>query len=48
MKQSMKLKWDPKIKLEELVAEMIKHDKEIAQKDNLLKNKGYDLTFPRD
>ena len=28
--------------------EMIKNDKESAIKDNLLKNKGYDLTFPRD
>ena len=43
-----KLGWLPKISLEELVAEMIKHDKELAIKDNLLKNKGYDLTFPRD
>ena len=37
-----------KISLEELVAEMIKHDRQLAIKDNLLKNKGYDLTFPRD
>ena len=47
-KANNKLKWHPKITLEELVSEMIKHDKELAIKDNLLKNKGYDLTFPRD
>ena len=47
-KANKKLKWQPKISLEELVKEMIKNDKELAIKDNLLKNKGYDLTFPRD
>tara|TARA_B100001248_G_C27379994_1_gene456424 strand:+ start:895 stop:1989 length:1095 start_codon:yes stop_codon:yes gene_type:complete len=47
-KANKKLNWHPKITLEELVSEMIKHDKELAIKDNLLKNKGYDLTFPRD
>ena len=47
-KANKKLNWQPKISLEELVAEMIKHDKDLAIKDNLLKNKGYDLTFPRD
>ena len=47
-KANNKLKWYPRISLEELVAEMIKHDRELAIKDNLLRNKGYDLTFPRD
>ena len=47
-KANKKLNWKPKISLEELVAEMIKHDKDLAVKDNLLKNKGYDLTFPRE
>ena len=47
-KANNKLGWIPNVSLEELVAEMIKHDKELAIKDNLLKNKGYDLTFPRD
>ena len=47
-KAKKELNWQPKISLEELVAEMIKHDKDLAIKDNLLKNKGYDLTFPRD
>ncbi len=47
-KANKKLGWKSKISLEELVKEMIKYDKELAIKDNLLKNKGYDLTFPRD
>ncbi len=47
-KANKKLNWKPKISLEELVEEMIKHDKDLAVKDNLLKNKGYDLTFPRE
>ena len=47
-KAKKELNWQPKISLEELVAEMIKHDRDLAIKDNLLKNKGYDLTFPRD
>ena len=47
-KAKKELNWQPKISLEELVAEMIKHDRDLAIKDNLLRNKGYDLTFPRD
>ena len=47
-KAKKELNWQPKISLEELVAEMIKHDRDLAIKDNLLKNKVYDLTFPRD
>ena len=47
-KAKKELNWEPKISLEELVAEMIKHDRDLAIKDNLLKNKGYDLNFPRD
>ena len=47
-KANKKLGWAPKISLEELVSEMIKHDKELAIKDNLLRKEGYDLTFPRD
>ena len=42
------LGWQPKISLENLVADMINHDLELAKKDNLLKNKGYELSFPRD
>ena len=47
-KANKKLGWSPRTSLEELVADMIKHDKELAQKDKLLKNKGYELSFPRD
>ena len=42
------LGWQPKISLENLVADMISHDLILAKKDNLLKNKGYELSFPRD
>ena len=42
------LGWQPKISLENLVADMINHDLVLAKKDNLLKNKGYELSFPRD
>ena len=42
------LGWQPKISLENLVADMINHDLALAKKDNLLKNKGYELSFPRD
>ena len=42
------LGWQPKISLENLVADMINHDLALAKKENLLKNKGYELSFPRD
>ena len=47
-KANNQLGWKPKTSLEDLVADMIKHDKELAKKDNLLKKKGYELSFPRD
>ena len=47
-KANKKLGWVPKTSLEELVADMIKHDVELAKKDKLLKNKGYEVSFPRD
>ncbi len=47
-KAHRKLGWSPKISLEDLVADMINHDKELAKKDNLLKNKGYELSLPRE
>ena len=47
-KANQKLGWEPKVSLEELVADMIKHDTKLAKKDTLLKRKGYDLSFPRD
>ena len=43
-----KLNWQPKTTLEELVSDMIKNDLMLAKKDSLLKNKGYELSFPRD
>ena len=47
-KANQKLGWSPRISLEELVAEVIKNDTELAKKDSLLKRKGYELSFPRD
>ena len=47
-KANQKLGWEPKVSLEELVADMIKNDTKLAKKDTLLKRKGYDLSFPRD
>ena len=47
-KAKNKLGWHPKVTLEELVSDMIKHDLDLAKKDFLLKKKGYDLSFPRD
>ena len=47
-KANQKLGWEPKVSLEELVADMIKYDTKLAKKDTLLKRKGYDLSFPRD
>ena len=42
------LGWTPKISLEDLVADMVNSDLALAKKDKLLKNKGYELSFPRD
>ena len=47
-KANAKLKWNPKITLEELVSDMIRNDKEIAMKDYLLKKKGYELNLPKE
>jgi len=47
-KAKEKLNWHPKTTLEELVADMIKNDLQLAKKDFLLKKKGYELSFPRD
>ena len=47
-KANQKLGWKPKVSLEELVADMIKNDTNLAIKDSFLKRKGYDLSFPRD
>ena len=45
-KAHKKLGLSPKISLEDLVADMINHDRDLAIKDNLLKNKGYELSLP--
>ena len=37
------LGWVPSISLEELVSDMIEHDRELAEKESLLINKGFDL-----
>tara|TARA_B100001248_G_C27351022_1_gene441355 strand:- start:25 stop:1119 length:1095 start_codon:yes stop_codon:yes gene_type:complete len=47
-KASKKLGWNPKCSIEDLVSDMVNHDKELAKKDNLLKNQGYELSFPRE
>tara|TARA_Y100000991_G_C21967441_1_gene347600 strand:+ start:460 stop:1587 length:1128 start_codon:yes stop_codon:yes gene_type:complete len=43
-----KLKWQPKISLEELIREMIKHDKQEASKEKLLKSKGFEVFNPKE
>ena len=47
-KANKKLGWHPKTKLEELVADMIKNDKELAKKEALLIQKGYELNIPKE
>jgi len=42
-KASKKLNWEPKISLDELIDEMISHDSNEAQKEAMLKNKGYKI-----
>ena len=42
-KANKKLGWSPTMNLEQLVEDMISHDKKIAQKESLLMEKGYDL-----
>ena len=37
------LGWVPSISLEELVSDMIEHDRDLADKESLLINKGFDL-----
>ena len=47
-KANKKLGWYPKTTLEELVADMIQNDKELAKKESLLINKGYELNLPKE
>ena len=42
-KARKKLNWEPITSLEEMVTEMINHDLEDAQKESLLKNKGFKI-----
>ena len=41
-KANKKLGWSPQMNLEQLVSDMIKHDKKIAEKESLLIKKGYE------
>ena len=41
------LNWKPKITLEDLIKDMIKHDKELAEKESLLLRKGFDLKISK-
>jgi hypothetical protein len=43
-----KLGWEPEIKVQEMCAEMVKHDLENAKKDILLKNNGYQINTPKE
>ena len=47
-KANKKLGWYPKTTLEELVADMIQNDKELAKKESLLIKKGYELNLPKE
>ena len=47
-KAHKKLGWYPKTNLEDLVADMIKNDKELAKKESLLIKKGYELNLPKE
>ena len=42
------LGWEPKISLEELVSDMIKHDKELAKKEALLIKEGFKFNIPKE
>ena len=42
------LGWSPKISLEELVSDMIEHDRQLANKESLLIDKGFDLKISRE
>ena len=43
-----KLGWTPKTGLEEMVKEMIDHDREEARKEAYLKQKGFQVVGPRE
>ncbi len=43
-----KLGWEPKITLEEMIAEMVAHDLQQAQKHALLKNQGFNIVVSKE
>ena len=47
-KAKSKLGWSPKITIEELVIDMINHDRELARKDALLIKEGFKLSLPNE
>ena len=47
-KANKKLSWRPKTTLEELVADMIKNDKELAKKESLLIKEGFKYPIPKE
>ena len=47
-KAKKKLGWEPKIKLESLISEMISHDYKAAKKEHFLINKGFSLNEMQD
>ena len=47
-KAKANLGWAPKISIEELVKDMINHDKELARKDALLIKEGFNLSLPNE
>ena len=47
-KAKKELGWEPKTSLEELIKEMIKHDKEEARKESLLRNSGFTVNISQE
>ena len=47
-KASKKLGWKPKTTLEELVSDMIKSDKKLAEREALLFKKGFKLSITKE
>ena len=43
-----KLGWSPTTSLEQLVAEMVNHDREEARKEAYLRRKGFEIIGPRE
>ena len=47
-KANKKLGWKPKITLNQLISEMIEEDLKEAKKEALLKNKGFNISSPKE